>query len=201
MSKDNRSLGKFHLDGIPPAARGVPQIEVTFDIDANGILNVSAKDKGTSKEQKITITGSTGLKDDEIENMVKDAETNADVDKKRRETVDQKNQLDSLIYNFEKTLNENKSKLSEEDVKASEEAIAEAKSVVDSEDADKIKEHIEKLTEVSHKVAQAMYSSSQQSSDDGAGEAGDPTSSEGDEKKKESDDDVVDAEFEDISKK
>ncbi len=200
MAKDNRSLGKFHLDGIPPAPRGVPQIEVTFDIDANGILNVSAKDKGTGKEQKITITGSTGLTDDEIDNMVKDAETNADADKQRRDAIDQKNQLDSLIYNFEKTLNENKAKLSDDDVKASEEAITEAKGVVDSEDGEIIKEQIDKLTQASHKVAQAMYASSQQPSDEGENDSGEGSSGD-DGKKKESDDDVVDAEFEDISKK
>ena len=108
MAKDNRSIGKFHLDGIPPAPRGMPQIEVTFDIDANGILNVGAKDKGTGKEQKITITDSTGLSDSEIENMVKDAEANADADKERREKIDVKNQLDSVIYNLEKTLKDNK---------------------------------------------------------------------------------------------
>ena len=202
MAKDNRSLGKFHLDGIPPAPRGVPLVEVTFDIDANGILNVSAKDKGTGKEQKITITGSTGLNEDEIETMVQDAEVNADEDKKRRESIDEKNQLDSLVYNIEKTLNENKAKLSEEDVKTSEEAIAAAKEAVNSEDAEKIKEQIEKLTEASHKVAQAMYAASQESdgaagSDDGpAGNAEDSS-----DKDKKQDDDVVDAEFEDIGKK
>ena len=206
MAKDNRSLGKFHLDGIPPAPRGVPQVEVTFDIDANGILNVSAKDKGTGKEQKITITGSTGLNDDEIDKMVQDAEVNADEDKKRREGIDQKNQLDSLVYNFEKTLNENKEKLSEDDVKSSEAAIADAKAAVNSEDVEKIKEQIEKLTEASHKVAQAMYASSQQADGDegGTGDGGDAgKGGEGDtgSDKKTTDDDVVDAEFEDIGKK
>ena len=113
MAKDNRSLGKFHLDGIPPAPRGLPQVEVAFDIDANGIINVHAKDKGTNKEQKITITDSTGLKDEEIEKMVKDAEANAEADKERRESIELKNQLDSLVYNTEKTIKDNKDKFSE----------------------------------------------------------------------------------------
>ena len=111
MARDNRTLGQFHLVGIPPAPRGVPQIEVTFDIDANGILNVSAKDLGTGKEQKITITASSGLSKDEIEKMVKDAESHADEDKKQREAVEARNQLDSLIYSTEKTLEEHKEKL------------------------------------------------------------------------------------------
>ncbi len=203
MAKDNRSIGKFHLDGIPPAPRGVPQIEVTFDIDANGILNVSAKDKGTNKEQKITITDSTGLSDDEIENMVKDAESNAEADKKRRDMIDTKNQLDSLIYNFEKTLTDNKEKLSEDEVKESEAAIAEAKTAVESDDEEKMKEQIEKLTQASHKVASSMYSQAQEG--DGAGSGGtdgsDGPPPEGEAESKTSNDDVVDAEFEDISKK
>ncbi len=204
MAKDNRSLGKFHLDGIPPAPRGVPQIEVTFDIDANGILNVSAKDKGTNKEQKITITDSTGLSDDEIENMVKDAESNAEADKKRREMIDTKNQLDSLIYNFEKTLTDNKEKLSEDEVKESEAAIAEAKTALEGEDEGKMKEQIEKLTQASHKVASSMYSQAQDGADgDGAGGAdgSDAPPPGGESEAKTSNDDVVDAEFEDISKK
>ncbi len=210
MAKDNRSIGKFHLDGIPPAPRGVPQVEVTFDIDANGILNVSAKDKGTNKEQKITITDSTGLSDDDIENMVKDAESNAESDKKRREMIDLKNQLDSLVYNFEKTLTENKEKLSEDEVKESEAAIAEAKTALESDDEEKMKEQIEKLTQASHKVASSMYSQTQDAdgaNPDGAEAAGgadgsaDAPPAEGEAENKTSNDDVVDAEFEDISKK
>ena len=133
MAKDNRSLGKFHLDGIPAAPRGVPQVEVTFDIDANGILHVSAKDKGTGKEQKITITDNTGLNDSEIENMVKDAEANAETDKQRREAIDARNQLDSLIYSTEKTIRDNKEKLGEEDVKTAEDAVANAKKALEGE--------------------------------------------------------------------
>ena len=156
MAKDNRSLGKFHLDGIPAAPRGVPQVEVTFDIDANGILHVSAKDKGTGKEQKITITDNTGLSDNDIENMVKDAETNADADKQRREGIDARNQLDSLIYSTEKTIRDNKEKLGEEDIKAAEDAIVEAKKVLEGEepDVEQIKTQTEALTQASHNLAQ-----------------------------------------------
>ncbi len=204
MSKDNRSLGKFHLDGIPAAPRGLPQIDVTFDIDANGILHVSAKDKGTGKEQKITITNSTGLKDEEIETMIKDAETNAQADKERRETVDAKNQLDSLIYNTEKTIKENKDKLGEDNIKPAEEAIASAKSAVESNESATIKEQIENLTQTAHKLAQAIYSKTEEAgqpegAEPDSGSSEDSTTT--DESKNKSDDDVVDAEFEDISNK
>ncbi|MDH5763302.1 MAG: molecular chaperone DnaK [Nitrospinota bacterium] len=195
MAKDNRSLGKFHLDGIPAAPRGVPQIEVTFDIDANGILHVSAKDKGTGKEQKITITDNTGLSDSEIENMVKDAESNADADKKRREAIDSRNQLDSLIYNTEKTIRDNKEKLGEDDVKKTEEAIAEAKKALESDDVEQIKSQMEALTQASHDLAQKMYAQTEAS-----GGEGDPNSGEGGGGSDKKDDDVVDAEFEDVSK-
>ena len=202
MSKDNRSLGKFHLDGIPPAPRGMPQVEVTFDIDANGIINVTAKDKGTNKEQKITITDSTGLSDADIEKMVKDAEANAETDKKRRETIDVKNQLDSLIYSTEKTIRENKEKMKEEDVKSAEEVIEEAKKHLEDE-IDPMKEQIEKLNQVAHTLAQTIYSQAQQETPGdggGAGDAGDGGPG-GEESKDKSDEDVVDAEFEDIGKK
>ena len=201
MAKDNRSIGRFHLDGIPPAPRGVPQVEVTFDIDANGIINVSAKDKGTSKEQKITITDSTGLSEDDIEKMVKDAETNADADKERREKVDLKNQLDSVIYSTEKTIKDNKDKLPEDDVKAAEEALEEAKKHLEGE-ADEMKAQLEKVNEIAHKLASAMYAQSQQAGE--AGPEGGPQDSGdagGGDQGKDKDDDVVDAEFEDISKK
>ncbi|KMP11874.1 molecular chaperone DnaK [Candidatus Nitromaritima sp. SCGC AAA799-C22] len=205
MSKDNRSLGKFHLDGIPPAPRGVPQVEVTFDIDANGIINVSAKDKGTAKEQKITITDSTGLSDTEIENMVKDAEANAEADKERREKIDLKNQLDSVIYGTEKTIKDNKEKLSEDDVKGAEEVIEEAKKHLEGK-ADEMKAQIEKVNEVAHKLASSMYAQSQQAGAQQAGaqeagaQEGGPQGSD-DAGGGDKDDDVVDAEFEDISKK
>lgn len=216
MAKDNRSLGKFHLDGIPPAARGVPQVEVTFDIDANGIINVSAKDKGTNKEQKITITDSTGLSDDEIDNMVKDAEANADADKERREKIETKNQLDSLIYSTEKTLRENKDKMEEADHKIAEEVLEESRKHLEDETA-QMKEQIEKLNQIAHTIAQAMYAKTKgegegsadgdsQAPGDGAGDGagdgtGDGAGKTSDEKEEKTDDDVVDAEFEDIGKK
>jgi molecular chaperone DnaK len=199
MAKDNRSLGKFHLDGIPPAPRGMPQVEVTFDIDANGIINVTAKDKGTNKEQKITITDSTGLSDADIENMVKDAEANAETDKKRRETIDVKNQLDSLIYSTEKTIKDNKEKLKEEDVKAAEEALEEAKKHLEGE-MEPMKEQIEKLNQIAHTMAQTIYAQTdQKGSEDSSADGAD--GDEGGDKEAKPEDDVVDAEFEDIGKK
>ena len=205
MAKDNRSIGKFHLDGIPSAPRGMPQIEVTFDIDANGILHVTAKDKGTGKEQKITITDSTGLSDKDIEDMVKDAEANAEADKERREKIDVKNQLDSVIYNLEKTLKDNKDKFKEEDIKEAEEAVEEAKKHLEGE-ADVMKEQTEKINQIAHKLAEAMYSQTQEQSGDGgepgdSGEAGDASDTSAEDEQAKSDDDVVDAEFEDVGKK
>ena len=200
MAKDNRSIGKFHLDGIPPAPRGMPQIEVTFDIDANGILNVGAKDKGTGKEQKITITDSTGLSDTEIENMVKDAEANADADKERREKIDVKNQLDSVIYNLEKTLKDNKDKFKEEDVKEAETAVEEAKGHLEGE-VDVMKEQIEKVNQIAHKLAEAMYSQTKDEAGGDSGDAGDTGEPGTENEQPKAEDDVVDAEFEDIGKK
>ena len=201
MAKDNRTLGKFHLDGIPPAPRGIPQVEVTFDIDANGIIHVTATDKGTNKEQKITITDSTGLSESEIEQMVKDAEANAEVDKERREKIDVKNQLDTVIYSTEKTIKDNKDKLKEEDVKEAEEAVEEAKKHLEGE-IPAMKEQVEKVNEVAHKLAQSMYAQSQDAGGEAPGDAPndtDPGSDNGGENK--ADDDVVDAEFEDVGKK
>jgi molecular chaperone DnaK len=183
----------------------MPQIEVTFDIDANGILHVTAKDKGTGKEQKITITDSTGLSDTDIENMVKDAEANAEADKERREKIDVKNQLDSVIYNLEKTLKDNKDKFKEEDIKEAEEAMEEAKKHLEGE-ADVMKEQTEKINQIAHKLAEAMYTQTSQEGEGGepgddSGEAGD-TSAEGEQgEQAKSEDDVVDAEFEDVGKK
>lgn len=198
MARDNRTLGRFHLVGIPPAPRGVPQIEVTFDIDANGIVNVSAKDLGTGKEQKITITSSSGLTEDEINKMVKDAESHADEDKKRREEIEIKNQADTLIYTTEKTLNENKDKLSEDEIRNLESALKEAKDAYSSGDINKIKETMENLKKASHKLAEAMYQKAQ---------AGQQTASSPDQEKQSGpetkpgdDDNVVDAEFEDTDK-
>ncbi len=170
MAGGNRSLGRFHLVGIPPAPRGIPQIEVAFDIDANGILNVSAKDLATNKEQKITITASSGLVKDEVEKMVKEAEGHADEDKKRKDLIETRNQLDSLIYSTEKLVNENRAKLPEADVKAIEEAVAEAKKSLDSGDQEALKAAMGKITSASHKVAELLYQTATASA--GAGGAG-----------------------------
>ena len=157
MAGDNRTLGKFQLLGIPPAPRGVPQIEVTFDIDANGIVNVSAKDRGTGKSQNITITASSGLAKDEVEKMVRDAEAHADEDKKRREMIEVKNQADNLIYATEKTVSENREKLPAEDVAAAEAAVAEARKASESGDKDAIEKAVRDLTQASHKLAESLY--------------------------------------------
>jgi molecular chaperone DnaK len=150
-------LGKFHLVGIPPAPRGVPQIEVTFDIDANGIVNVSAKDLGTNKEQKITITSSSGLTKDEIERMSKDAESHSEEDKKYREEVEARNRADSLVYNTEKTLKENRDKIPESDAKAIESAIENCRQAISEGGADRINRAMEQLNTASHKLADVLY--------------------------------------------
>jgi len=155
MAADNKVLGTFHLDGIPPAPRGVPQIEVTFDIDANGILNVSAKDKGTGKDQKITITGSGGLNEDEIEKMTKDAELHAEEDKKAKERVENRNQLDSTVYQMEKMIGEVGDKLPADKKGPIEEAIAESKKALEADDADQIKAAIENLNKLGADLYQA----------------------------------------------
>jgi len=157
MARDNRTLGKFHLDGIPPAARGVPQIEVTFDIDANGIVNVSAKDTATGKTQAITITSSSGLAKDEVDRMVKEGQSHSEEDKRRREVVDLRNQADSLAYSVEKLLKENRDKLPEGDAKPVEEAIASARKAAEGDDAGAIKQALERLTQLSHKLAETLY--------------------------------------------
>ena len=157
MARDNRTLGKFHLVGIPPAPRGVPQIDVTFDIDANGILNVSAKDLGTGKEQKITITSSSGLSKEEVERMTKEAELHSDEDRRRKEEVEVKNRADQLIYGTEKMLKENRDKVSDSDAKAIENALEEAKKAVEGGDTSKITAAVDRLTQASHKLAEAMY--------------------------------------------
>ena len=159
MAKDNRTLGRFHLEGIPSAPRGVPQVEVTFDIDANGILNVGAKDLGTGKEQKITVTSSSGISDDDIEKMVSEAEVHAGEDKERREKIEARNQLDSLIYQTEKTLSENRDKLDESAASSVDEALAAAKATIEESEPslDAIKSATEELQKTSHEIAQAMY--------------------------------------------
>ncbi|WP_427024437.1 molecular chaperone DnaK [Aureimonas ureilytica] len=190
MAADNKSLGRFNLEGIPPAPRGVPQIEVTFDIDANGIVNVSAKDKGTNKEQRITIQASGGLSDADIEKMVKEAEANADADKKRRAGVEAKNHGESLVHSAEKSLKDYGDKVSAADRQAIEDAIAELRAELDKSDADAdaIKAKSEKLGEVSMKLGQAMYEASQGEAD----ATGAPTGA------KDERDDVVDADFEEV---
>lgn len=157
MAANNRTLGRFHLDGIPPARRGIPKIEVTFDIDANGILHVSAKDTGTGKEQAITITGHSGLDDKAIDNMVKDAESHAEEDKKRREVIDAKNQADQMVYNLEKLLRENKDKIPEEDANRVQTEIDNTKKAIESENLEQIKQALEALSQASHKLTEMMY--------------------------------------------
>ena len=201
FSKDNRTLGRFQLVGVPAAPRGVPQVEVTFDIDANGIVNVSAKDLGTGKEQKITITASSGLSKEDIDGMVNDAESHADDDKKRRENIDIRNQADNLVYSTEKVLNENKDKLAAEDVKTVEEALKETKDAIEKGDTDDIKIKMEALNNASHKLAEAMYKNTnaeQPGADPTGGQQ--QNSAPGSEPQQESQDNVVDAEFEETDK-
>jgi len=174
VASGNRSLGKFHLMGIPPAPRGMPQVEVTFDIDANGILNVSAKDMATNKEQKITITASTGLSKDEAERMKKEAESHASEDKDRLAEVESRNRLDNLVYQTEKLIKENRDKLAEADVKAAEEAVEEGKRAVNEGGLDKLNAAIDNLTKASHRIAESLYKaqSAAGSQPGGAGPAG-----------------------------
>ena len=157
MANDNKTLGNFQLDGIAPARRGVPQIEVTFDIDANGIVHVSAKDLGTGKEQHIQITSSSGLSDAEIERMVKDAEANAEADKKQREAIDVRNEADSLIYATEKSVKELGDKVSAADKQAIEDATAALKKAMEGNDTDDIKAKTEALKNASYKIAEEVY--------------------------------------------
>jgi molecular chaperone DnaK len=157
MARDNRTLGKFHLVGIPPAPRGVPQVEVTFDIDANGILNVSAKDVATGKTQAITITASSGLSKEEVDRMVNDAQSHADEDRKRREVVDLRNQTDNLAYSVEKLLKENREKVPEADAKAVEDAVSRARKAIEGDDASALRSAMDELTRLSHKLAETLY--------------------------------------------
>ncbi len=197
MARDNKTLGNFELTGIPPAPRGVPQIEVTFDIDANGIVHVSAKDLGTGKEQSIRITASSGLSKDEIEKMVKDAESHAAEDKKKRETIEARNQADSMIYSTEKSLKDVGDKVDAVDKGAIENKIADLKKVMDSDDAEAIKKATDELAQAAHKLAEAMYAQAQQAgAADGGTEEG--ASQEGGSKAK--DEKVVDADFEEVKK-
>ncbi len=157
MAGDNRTLGRFHLDGIPPAPRGIPQIEVSFDIDANGILNVSAKDKGTGREQKITITASSGLSKEEIEKMRKEAEVHGAEDRKRKEEADLRNQADGLAYTAEKTVKEAGDKIEKADKEKIEKAVAEVRKALEGKDAEKIKKALEALQKDVYEVSAKIY--------------------------------------------
>ena len=194
MAADNKILGQFNLEDIPPAPRGMPQIEVTFDIDANGIVSVSAKDKGTGKEQKITIQASGGLSDEDIEQMVKDAEANAEADKERREVVEARNQAESLIHSTEKSMEEHSDKVDPTTIEAIELAIAALKDQLEDEkaSAEKIKSGVQNVTEAAMKLGEAIYKAQQDTSDAGVGPAGD------DDEPRSVDDDIVDADFEDL---
>ncbi len=165
----NRTLGRFHLEGIMPAPRGVPKIEVTFDIDANGILSVHAKDMATGKDQRITITASGGLKEDEIQRMVKEATEHEAEDKKRREEIERRNKLDNLCYTLEKTIADNKDKIPEGDVTALQSAIADARKAIEKQDDAAIAEATEKLEKEAHRIASVMYEKASPPPDGGAG--------------------------------
>ena len=200
MAAENRTLGKFQLTGIPPAPRGVPQIEVTFDIDANGILNVNAKDMATGRDQKITITSSSGLSKEEVNRMAKEAEAHAAEDRAKREEIESKNQLDALVYNVEKTLREQGDKISPSERGDVENAIADAKKALDSNDKSQMDRAREHLTQVSHKLAEQMYRAAQPPGGTGAASAG-PSADAGTAQGgngRASDDNVVDAEYVDV---
>jgi molecular chaperone DnaK len=186
MASDNKSLGQFNLEGIPPARRGMPQIEVTFDIDANGILHVSAKDKASGKEQRITIQSSSGLSEDEIKKMVKDAEENSKEDEARKELIETKNKADSLIYSTEKSLKDYADKIPASDKKEIEEALEKAKEELKSDDKEKIEKACEELSQAAMKIGDAMNKSNQES----------PGSTEP--QPEEKDEKVVDAEYEEV---
>ncbi len=200
MARDNRLLGVFQLVGIPPAPRGIPQIEVTFDIDANGILNVTAKDRATNNEQKITITSSSGLSKDEVEKMAKDAESHTAEDRQRRDEIEARNRADAMVYNVEKMLKEHRSKISDADAKSIEEAVEETKKAINEGGLDRINAATDKLTQASHKLAEAMYRAAGPTPGGpgaGAAGAGATDGQKAGEAKKEKDN-VVDAEFVDV---
>jgi molecular chaperone DnaK len=204
MAGQNRTLGKFHLTGIPPAPRGVPQIEVTFDIDANGILNVTAKDTATGKDQKITITSSSGLSKDEVERMAKEADSHAAEDKAQRESIEAKNQLDSMVYNIEKMLKEHGDKISGSERGDVENALADAKKALESNDKSQMDKARERLTAASHKLAEQMYKAAQPQggAQPGAGEGPTPDASAGGrDGQTKKDEGVIDAEYVDVEDK
>jgi molecular chaperone DnaK len=192
FARDNKSIGKFHLTEIPPAPRGVPQIEVTFDIDANGILHVSAKDLGTGKSQKITITASSGLSKEEVERMRRDAEAHAEEDKKLREKVELKNRCDARVYETEKLMKEHKDIIRDEQRQNLEQAIARVKEALKEENFDALKRAEEQLTEAWHAVSSEIYAKAREKSSPTGGAAGEPPRAES----KKKDGEVVDADFE-----
>jgi molecular chaperone DnaK len=199
MARDNRMLGVFQLVGIPPAPRGIPQIEVEFDIDANGILNVKAKDRATNNEQKITITSSSGLSKDEVEKMARDAESHSADDRKKKEEIEARNRADAMVYNVEKMLKEHRDKISESDAKEVEAAVEEVKKSMAEGGLDKINSATDKLTQASHKLAEAMYKAQGAGGQNGAGPgAGAGAGTQGQQQPK---DNVVDAEFVDVEDK
>jgi molecular chaperone DnaK len=200
MAADNKLLGQFDLQGIPPAPRGVPQVEVTFDIDANGIVSVSARDKATGKEQQIRIQAKSGLSDADIERMVKDAEANAEADRQRREAVEARNQLDALVHSTEKTLKENGDKVGPAEKAEVEAALAEARTAMEGQDADAIRAASEKLSQTAMKMGEALYKAQQASEQaaqaDGGAQGGSQGGPGGNPNEK-----VVDAEFEEVDPK
>jgi len=197
MAAQNRTLGKFKLGGIPPAPRGMPQIEVTFDIDANGILNVTAKDKATSKDAKITITSSSGLSKDEVERMAKDAEAHAAEDKEAREKIEARNQLDSMVYNVEKMLKDSGDKVSDSERADVESALADAKSTLTGDPgAAELNSARERLTTASHKLAEAMYKAASAATPP----EGTPAEGGAGPEEKKPDEGVIDAEYVDVDK-
>jgi molecular chaperone DnaK len=200
LARDNRTLGKFHLVGLPPAPRGIPQIEVTFDIDANGIVNVSAKDRGTGKEQKITITSSSGLNQEEVERMMQEAEVHAEDDKTRREEIEARNQADQAVYVGERMLQDSGDKIPEADRAAVESGIADLKKALEDGEADAISQAMERLNTAQHKAAEALYKTAQASEAPPAPE-GDTAPDEGASGGTSADGDVIDAEVVEDEKK
>jgi len=201
MARDNRTLGKFQLVGLPPAPRGVPQIEVTFDIDANGILHVMAKDLGTGRTQDITITASSGLSKDEVDRMQTDADSHAEEDRKRREEAEARNRADSMVYNTEKLLRENREKIAESDAQEIEAALAETKQAIDTgKDASEINATVDRLTQATHRLAEAMYQQASGAAAPGAeaGSGSDSGSAGAAASDGEKDGEVIDAEYVDV---
>ncbi|HZS54405.1 MAG TPA: Hsp70 family protein, partial [Bryobacteraceae bacterium] len=201
MARDNRLLGLFQLVGIPPAPRGIPQVEVTFDIDANGILNVTAKDRATNNEQKITITSSSGLSKEEVEKMARDAESHSADDRKKKEEIEERNRADAMVYNVEKMLREHRDKISEADAKQVESAVEDVKKAMAEGGLDKIKSATDKLTTASHKLAEAMYKSQSAGGPNGAAGQGPGTDGAQGGQQQQPKDNVVDAEFVDVDDK